>query len=630
MAGGMNAILKAAGLCLLLSALPVSAQEDRLGNGSDAPEPEHGIAMHGEPKYPADFEHFDYVNPDAPRGGQVRLAARGNYDSFNPYIVRGVAASGADYLNDTLMVSSADEPFSMYGLIAESLRVPEDRSWAEFTLREEARWHDGEPITVEDVIFSLNILREEGHPMYRQYYANVDSAEKTGRRKVRFNFSGGENLELPLIIGQLPILPKHYWEERDFTRANREPPLGSGPYRVAGYELGRHVTYERVEDYWGKDIPVNQGRYNFDSIRYDYYRDETVIRQAVKAGDVDFRQENQAKAWALDYDTPAVESGRLVMEEIPHERPTGMQGFVMNTRRPVFSDPKVRRAMAYAFDFEWSNRNLFFGLYDRTESYFSNSELASRGLPEGREMELLEPHRDELPEEVFEQEYFAPSTDGSGWPRENLETAFELLEEAGWVVRDMKLVNEETGEQMRFEIMIYDTAFERVVLPYVRNLRRLGVDPTVRLVDTSQYVNRLRNFDFDMTVTSWGQSDSPGNEQRNYWSSAAADMPGSRNLAGIQDPVVDALIDEVIQAGSREELVAATRAMDRVLLWGHYVVPHWHSRVDRLVYWNKFEHPEETPEQGFSFDNWWIDKDEALRLREGEELVETPAEEQGG
>lgn len=630
MAGGLNAILRVMGLCLLLSPFPVVAQEDRLGQENDAPEPEHGIAMHGEPKYPEDFEHFDYVNPDAPKGGQVRLAARGNYDSFNPYIVRGVAASGADYLNDTLMVSSADEPFSMYGLIAESLRVPEDRSWAEFTLREEARWHDGEPITVEDVIFSLNVLREEGHPMYRQYYANVGSVEKTGRRKVRFNFSGGENLELPLIIGQLPILPKHYWEERDFTRANREPPLGSGPYRVAGYELGRYVTYERVEDYWGKDLPVNQGRYNFDSIRYDYYRDETVIRQAVKAGEVDFRQENQAKAWALDYDTPAVESDRLVMEEIPHERPTGMQGFVMNTRRPVFSDPKVRRAMAYAFDFEWSNRNLFFGLYDRTESYFSNSELASRGLPKGREMELLEPHRDELPEEVFEQEYFAPSTDGSGWPRENLKTAFELLEEAGWVVRDMKLVNEETGEQMRFEIMIYDTAFERVVLPYVRNLRRLGINPTVRLVDTSQFVNRLRDFDFDMTVTSWGQSDSPGNEQRNYWSSAAAEMPGSRNLAGIQDPVVDALINEVIQAGSREELVAATRAMDRVLLWGHYVVPHWHSRVDRLVYWNKFDHPDVTPERGFSFDNWWIDEEKARRLREGEELVETPAEEQEG
>ncbi|WP_382424323.1 extracellular solute-binding protein [Fodinicurvata halophila] len=626
----MNAILKAAGLCVLLSAFPVSAQEERLGGGDDAPEPAHGIAMHGEPKYPADFEHFDYVNPDAPKGGQVHLAALGNYDSFNPYIVRGVAANGADYLNDTLMVSSADEPFTMYGLIAESIRVPDDRSWAEFTLREDARWHDGEPITVEDVIFSLNILREEGHPMYRQYYANVDSAEKTGRRKVRFNFSGGENLELPLIIGQLPILPKHYWEERDFTRAVREPPVGSGPYRVADYELGRHVTYERVEDYWGKDLAVNQGRYNFDSIRYDYYRDETVIRQAVKAGEVDFRQENQAKAWALDYETPAAESGRLILEEIPHERPTGMQGFAMNTRRPVFSDPRVRRAMAYAFDFEWSNRNLFFGLYDRTESYFSNSELASRGLPEGRELELLEPHRDKLPEEVFEEEYFAPSTDGSGWPRENLKTAFELLEEAGWVVRDMELVHEDTGEQMRFEILIYSTAFERVVLPYVHNLRRLGIDPTVRLVDTSQYINRLREFDFDMTVASWGQSDSPGNEQRNYWSSAAAEMPGSRNLPGIQDPVVDALIEDVIQAGSREELIAATRAMDRVLLWGHYVVPHWHSRVDRLVYWNKFDHPETIPEQGFSFDNWWIDEERARRLREGEELVETPAEEQGG
>ncbi|WP_022729449.1 extracellular solute-binding protein [Fodinicurvata sediminis] len=623
----MSAILKAAGLCFLLWSFPVFAQEDQ---ESEVPQPRHGIAMHGEPKYPADFTHFDYVNPAAPKGGSVRLAARGTYDSFNPFIVRGVAASGASYLNETLMVSSADEPFSMYGLVAESIRVPEDRSWAEFTLREEANWHDGEPITVEDVIFSLNILREEGHPIYRQYYADVTDAEKTGPRKVRFTFSEGENLELPLIIGQLPILPKHYWEERDFTRSDLEAPLGSGPYRVADFEPGRHVAYERVEDYWGKDLPVNKGRYNFDRIRYDYFRDETVIRQAVKAGEVDFRQENQAKAWALDYDTPAVEQGRLVMEEIPHERPTGMQGFVMNTREPVFSDPRVRRAMAYAFDFEWSNRNLFFGLYDRTESYFSNSELASSGLPEGRELELLEPYRGQVPEEVFEEEYFAPSTDGSGWPRQNLKMAFELLEEAGWVVRDMELVHKETGEQMTFEIMIYDTAFERVVLPYVRNLRRLGIDPTVRLVDTSQYVNRLRDFNFDMTITSWGQSDSPGNEQRNYWSSAAANMTGSRNLAGIQDPVVDALIDEVIRAGSREDLVAATRALDRVLLWGHYVVPHWHSRVDRLVYWNKFGHPENPPLHGFEFDNWWIDEDRARRLREGDEMVESPADEQEG
>lgn len=627
MAGGMSAILKAAGLCFLLWSFPAFAQE---GQESEVPQPQQGIAMHGEPKYAGDFRHFDYVNPDAPKGGSVRLAARGTYDSFNPFIVRGVAASGASYLNETLMVSSADEPFSMYGLVAENIRVPEDRSWAEFTLREEARWHDGEPITVEDVIFSLNILREEGHPIYRQYYADVTAAEKTGPRKVRFTFSEGENLELPLIIGQLPILPKHYWEERDFTRSDLEAPLGSGPYRVADFEPGRHVAYERVEDYWGKDLPVNKGRYNFDRIRYDYFRDETVIRQAVKAGEVDFRQENQAKAWALDYDTPAVEQGRLVMEEIPHERPTGMQGFVMNTRGPVFSDPRVRRAMAYAFDFEWSNRNLFFGLYDRTESYFSNSELASSGLPEGRELELLEPYREQLPEEVFEQEYSAPSTDGSGWPRQNLKMAFELLEEAGWVVRDMELVHEETGEQMTFEIMIYDTAFERVVLPYVRNLRRLGIDPTVRLVDTSQYVNRLRDFNFDMTITSWGQSDSPGNEQRNYWSSAAADMPGSRNLAGIQDPAVDALIDEVIRAGSREDLVTATRALDRVLLWGHYVVPHWHSRVDRLVYWNKFGHPEDPPLHGFEFDNWWIDEDRARRLREGDEMVESPADEQEG
>lgn len=593
-------------------------------------EPAHAIAMHGEPKYGPDFSHFDYVNPDAPKGGELRLGAEGTFDSFNPYIPRGTPAAGAGAAIESLMTSSADEPFTEYGLIAESIETPPDRSWVIFTLRPEARWHDGEPITADDVIFSLETLKTKGHPFYRFYYQSIVEAEKLGERKVRFTFAEGDNRELPLIAGQLPILPKHYWESRDFARTTLEPPLGSGPYRVADFEPGRFVTLERVEDYWGKDLPVNRGQNNFDIIRTDYYRDATVIREALKAGAIDYRLENQAKAWALDYDTPAVASGALKKTEFEHERPTGMQAFVMNSRRPIFSDERVRQALAYAFDFEWTNRTLFFGLYARTKSYFSNSELAAEGLPGPRELELLEPYRDRLPPEVFTKVYEPPSTDGTGWPRENLRRAFALLEEAGWVVRDMRLVNAETGRPMSFEILLVSPAFERIVLPFVRNLGRLGIDARVRLVDQSQYINRLRDFDFDMIVSVWGQSDSPGNEQRDFWGSDAAQQPGSRNYAGVSDPVVDDLIDLVISAPDRESLVARTRALDRVLLWHHYVIPNWHSRVDRIIYWDKFQQPEITPKNGTDTSYWWFDPEKAAALRRGGALAEAASEEEGG
>ncbi len=593
-------------------------------------EPAHAIAMHGEPKYGPDFSHFDYVNPDAPKGGELRLGAEGTFDSFNPYIPRGTPAAGAGAAIESLMTSSADEPFTEYGLIAESIETPPDRSWVIFTLRPEARWHDGEPITADDVIFSLETLKTKGHPFYRFYYQSIVEAEKLGERKVRFTFAEGDNRELPLIAGQLPILPKHYWESRDFARTTLEPPLGSGPYRVADFEPGRFVTLERVEDYWGKDLPVNRGQNNFDIIRTDYYRDATVIREALKAGAIDYRLENQAKAWALDYDTPAVASGALKKTEFEHERPTGMQAFVMNSRRPIFSDERVRQALAYAFDFEWTNRTLFFGLYARTKSYFSNSELAAEGLPGPRELELLEPYRDRLPPEVFTKVYEPPSTNGTGWPRENLRRAFALLEEAGWVVRDMRLVNAETGRPMSFEILLVSPAFERIVLPFVRNLGRLGIDARVRLVDQSQYINRLRDFDFDMIVSVWGQSDSPGNEQRDFWGSDAAQQPGSRNYAGVSDPVVDDLIDLVISAPDRESLVARTRALDRVLLWHHYVIPNWHSRVDRIIYWDKFQQPEITPKNGTDTSYWWFDPEKAAALRRGGALAEAASEEEGG
>ncbi|MET4806970.1 extracellular solute-binding protein [Limibacillus sp. MBR-115] len=596
---------------LLWPSSDVTAQQSESG---PAVHKSNAIAMHGEPKYGPDFKHFDYVNPEAPKGGSLRLADVGAFDSFNNFIIKGEAAAGIGRIYDSLMESSADEAFTEYCLLCESVEWPDDRSWVAFTLRDDAYWHDGKPITVEDVIFSLDLLRTQGHPFYRFYYGSVASTEITGPRTVRFTFSETGNRELPLIIGQLSILPKHYWETRDFSTTTLEPPLGSGPYKVESFEPGRFVTYKRVENYWARDLPVQKGRNNWDEIRYDYYRDDTIVREALKGGDIDLRVENQAKAWAVDYDVQAVRDGKVILAEIPNERPTGMQSFAMNTRRAPFDNRLVRRALAFAFDFEWTNRNLFFSQYTRTESYFSNSELASRGLPTGAELEILESYRDSLPPEVFTETYSVPSTDGSGWPRDNLRQAFALLEEAGWVVRDMKMVNAETGKQMGFEILLSSPAFERIVLPYIRNLRRLGIDARVRLVDSSQYVNRIRSFEFDMIVGSWGQSDSPGNEQRNFWGCQAAESPGSRNLTGVCDPVVDSLIEQLIAAPDRESLVATTRALDRVLLWGHYVVPNWHIRIDRIAYWDIFGQPEIVPKNGAQIDSWWIDRAKADKL----------------
>ncbi len=575
----------------------------------------HAIAMHGSPKYPAGFSHFDYVNPDAPKGGTLRRGVQGTFDSFNPFIAKGNPGAGSS--TETLLVSSADEAFTEYGLIAESLEWPEDRSWVIFTLRPEARWHDGRPISVEDVIWSLETLKAKGAPFYRFYYGNVAAAEKIGDRRVKFTFTEAGNRELPLIVGQLPILPKHYWEARDFESTTLEPPLGSGPHRVVDFEPGRFVVVERVENYWGKDLAVTRGQDNFDRIRYDYFRDAGVIRQALKAGDIDYREENTAKAWATEYDTPAWRDGRLKTVEFPHQRPTGMQAFVFNTRLEKFSDPRLRKALAYAFDFEWTNRNLFYQQYTRSESYFSNSELASTGLPEGAELELLEAFRGRIPDSVFTTPYRAPATDGSGWPRENLARAFELLAEAGWVVRDLKLVDPETGRQLRLEFLIVSPAFERIVLPLARNLGRLGIDARVRLVDQSQYINRLRSYDFEIVVGSFGQSDSPGNEQRSYWGSAAADQPGNRNYAGIKDPAVDELIELVITAPDREALVTRTRALDRVLLHNYLVIPNWHLKVDRLAFWDKFSWPEVIPRNGTSVNYWWFDPGKAARAEAG-------------
>jgi microcin C transport system substrate-binding protein len=569
--------------------------------------------MHGEPKYGPDFKHFDYVNPDAPKGGQITRAPVGSFDSFNGFIVKGDA--GVSSSIETLTIGSSDEAFTQYGLIAESIEIPDDRSWVAFTLRPEARWHDGKPITVDDVIFSFNVLTTKGVPLYKLYYHNVAKVEAVGERKVKFTFSGGNNRELPLIIGQLPVLPKHYWEGREFDKPTLEPPLGSGPYKVESFEAGRSITLRRVADYWGEDLPVNVGQSNWDVVRYEYYRDPTVAFEAFKSGRVDLRVEMSSRQWATGYDVPAVKDGRIVMEKIPDETPQNMQGYIYNLRRDIFKDARVREALAYAYDFEWMNKTLSDGQLVRTRSYWQGSELAATGLPTGAELEILEKYRGRIPEEVFTTEYQPPKTDGSGNNRANLRKAAELLKSAGWEIKGGKLTNATSGKIMAFEILLADPQAERSTQPFIQNLQRLGVVAQMRTVDSAQYQNLVNDFDFDMIIAVFPQSLSPGNEQREFWGSAAASQPGSSNLIGIKDPVIDELIDLVIAAADRESLVARTHALDRVLQWGFYVIPQFNVPFYRVAYWNKFSHPAVPPKYALGLETWWVDpqKEGALR-----------------
>jgi microcin C transport system substrate-binding protein len=575
----------------------------------------HALALHGDIKYGPGFRHFDYVNPDAPKGGTVKLAGIGTFDSLNPFILKGVPASGVGLLYDTLTEQSADEPFCEYGLLAESMELPEDRTWIAYNLRKQARWHDGTLVTADDVVFTFNILKEQGAPFYRYYYQDVIRAEKLSDRKVRFVFKDGNNPELPLIMGQLPVVSRRYYSEHPFDRTSLEPPVGSGPYRIVDIKPGRSITYSRDPGYWGRNVPVNVGRYNFDSVRYEYYRDETVVVEAFKAGEYDFRSENVAKIWATAYEGPSFDKGYTIKEELPDENPTGMQAWVFNARRPIFQDWRVRLALAHLFDFEWTNATIFYGQYNRIRSYFENSELASSGLPGPGELKLLYPFRDGLPEEVFSKEYEPPSLKRAGDLRPNIREALGLLRQAGYRLEGGKLVDSR-GVSFEFEFLIFQPSTERVVIPYKKNLEKIGITMHIRTVDASQYVNRLNNYDFDMTTVWWRQSLSPGNEQRDFWSSEAADRPGTRNLAGIKDPVVDALIDKIITAPDRKSLVTACRALDRVLLWSHYVVPNWYSSKYRIAYWNKFSRPEIKPKYALGFfDTWWVDpeKEEALQ-----------------
>jgi microcin C transport system substrate-binding protein len=584
----------------------------------------HATALTGDPKYPEGFAHFDYVNPEAPKEGVVRLASQGGFDSFNPILTTvGIQAAGLAYMYDSLMTSSYDELniSAMYGLLAESMSYPPDYSSVTFKLRPEARWHDGEPITADDVVWSFE-KTVEIDPNSRFYYSHVKNAEVTGEHEVTFTFDSAGNRELPHIMGQLQVMPKHWWEgkdaqnrQRDISKTTLEPPLGSGPYRIKSFEANRNVVFERVPDYWAKDLNVNVGTYNFDEIRIDEYRDATVLLEAFKGDQFDYRLENSAKNWATGYDFPARQQGKVILETFPDKASGAMQAFVMNLRREKFQDIRVRLALNYAWDFESIKDSIFFGQYKRIESYYAGTELASSGLPEGKELEILESVRDEVPPEVFTTPYSNPIGGTPEAARDNLRKALELLKEAGYELRGRQLVNSKTGEPFEIELVDNDPNLERYVLPYQQNLAKIGVELTLRIVDSSQLVDRIRNRDFDMTVHIWGQSLSPGNEQKRMWGSEAADQPSSENLPGIKNPAVDKLIDRVIFAKDREELVAATKALDRVLLWNQYVIPQFYTDVYRLARWDRFGHPENIPPYTPGFpDIWWYDTEKAAKV----------------
>ncbi len=578
------------------------------------------IAMHGDAKYVQGFPNFDYVNANAPKGGSFTEATIGTYDSLNGFITKGVAAANLGLLYQPLMSASADEAFSKYAEIAQSIMVAPDGKSVTFQLNPKAKWHDGRLITANDVVWTFNTLREKGAPFYKAYYADVERVEGTealqhgnGERTqggvVTFYFKTNENKELPLIVAGLTVLPSHYWtaEGREFDKTTFEFPLGSGPYKIKSIDAGRSITYERVNDWWATDLPVNKGRYNFDEITVQYYRDATVALEALFGGEYDIREEYIAKTWATGYDNDLVKSGQIIKKQIANQKPAGMQAFIMNNRHPVFQDKNVRRAIQLAFDFEWSNKQFAFGAYKRTDSYFENSELASSGVPQGRELEILSEFKDQLPAELFNVPFTNPKTDGSGKNREQLRMAMKALDDAGYKLGADKIrVHKRTGQRLSFEVMHRQAEFERWVLPFIKNLKRIGVEANFRVVDTPQFVERMTNFDYDMTIGGAGQSLSPGNEQLEYWHSTKVDTPGSRNHMGIKNPVVDTLVEMVINAPDRAELVHRTRALDRVLLWGYHAIPQWHINTWRIAHWDKFGKPSVQAQYALgAMDTWW-------------------------
>lgn len=584
----------------------------------------HGLSLFGDIKYPEGFKHFDYVNPAAPQGGTVRRAAFGTFDNFNRVValVKGNLAMGTELFTETLTTPAFDEVSTEYGLLAEAVSHPDDHSSVTYRLRANARWHDGKPVTPDDVIYSFETFKAND-PGLGAYYRHVTKAEKSSEREVTFTFDGPGNRELPQIVGQLPVLPKHWWEgadksgkKRDVTQTTLEPPLGSGPYRVKEFVSGRSIVYEKVADYWGKDLNVNIGTNNFEHMRFEYFRDPTVALEAFKADQIDWRTENSAKDWATAYDFPAVREKKVMREEFAVRNSGIMQAFVFNIRRPKFQDARVRRAFNFAFDFEEMNRQLFSGQYTRIASYFEGTELAATGIPSGKELAILEAVRDKVPADLFSKPYTNPVGGNPQAVRDNLRQALALFREAGYEIKDTKLVNSKTGEPFSVEFLAPDPATQRFVLFWKPSLERIGIAVSVRMVDSAQYENRLRQWDYDIITASWGESLSPGNEQRGFWSSRAADEPGSRNLIGIKNPVIDTLIERIIFSKDRDDLVAATKALDRALLWNYYVVPQWTYRFQRTARWDRFGHPETMPKYGASaFPTvWWWDKDRAAKV----------------
>ena len=570
----------------------------------------HAIAMHGEPKYNEEFFSVEYVSKSSVKGGNIVRSSIGNYDTFNPFTLKGTSAAGIGLLYESLTVGSSDEAFTEYGLLAKHIEWPDDRSWVAFTLRDEAVWHDGKKISSDDVVWTFNTLMEKGHPFYKYYYGDVSEVIKMSEKKVKFIFSTNTNKELPLIVGQLPVLPQHYWEDKNFEETTLDIPIGSGPYKIKSFDAGRSITYELNENYWGFKnnlVPIKVGKDNISIIRYDYYKDRGVEREAFKSGEIDFFSENTSKEWATGYDISAVEEGLIKKELISHENPQGMQAFAFNTRKEIFKDKRVRKALSYAFDFEWTNKNLFYGAYKRTDSFFENSELSSSGLPSKEELAYLNPYMDVLPNEVFNEQYYNPTTDGSGFIRNQLQEATKLIKDAGWILKDGKLENSK-GEPFEFEILLVSPAFERIVLPFIDNLEKLGIKASLRTIDSSQYQKRIESFDFDMIVFTFSQSLSPGNEQRNFWGSDAADTNGSRNVIGIKNEIIDRLIEKLINAKDREDLITITNALDRVLLWNYYVIPQWHISAYRVLYWDMFDQPKQKPKYSLGFDTWWINQ----------------------
>ena len=574
----------------------------------------HGLAMHGMPIHAENEKYLPYVNPNAPKGGTLRLGVYGSFDNLNRIAFKGSKAAGLNYLNDTLMRRVWDEAFTLYGLIAKYAEMPEDRSSITFYLNDEAKFHDGSPITREDVLYSLETFQTKGTPNQKKTYGKVIKTELVDNDGIKMIFINNEDKELPLIIaGFLPIVPKKYYENIDVTKTFLNIPLGSGPYTIESLEPGRQIKYKRVKDYWAKDLLANKGQYNFDTLVYDYYKDSNVLLEAFKVGEYDYRREYNAKRWQNNYDFDAINRGDVILKEMKNDRPTGMNALVMNSRKEIFNSPQVRRALSFAYDHEWINKTLYNNAYVRTDSYFDNSPLASSGLPSQAELELLNPWKNQLPKEIFTTTYTPPISDGSGVPRDNLRKAKKILEEEGWFVKNGKLMKD--GKEFNFEFLIVSPSVEKIALAFQKSLEVLGITMSIRTVDSSQYQARMLNYDFDMIKASWNVSLSPGNEQQFYWGSDVGKKDGSRNYSGVESPVVDALIEKLISAKTREELTTAIHALDRVLLWGHYVIPLYHSNIDRIAYWNFLEYPDEIPLYGIVIDSWWINQSKHSNIK---------------